>query len=397
VSGTRQKPRKGRAEVVGRRYHFHGGGIAYAITTVILVIGAVNAQNNLLFWLFGVGVAGLIISGLLSGGSLMGLAVERETPHTGTVGDDIIVRYTLHNRSRVFPAYGITIEEIEQSKRGGSSWAGRVTRPVAFASYIPPRGSVVVEARCTGCKRGPLKFGPLLAWTTFPFGLTKKSVTFYQDGKVALRPWVAPVREGALRAASGSGDSGSASRPARTGDEFYSLREFVYGDSLKSVAWRSSARAGHALVREMAVRPSRRVWITLAFGDDERANEQVISVAAGLVTQAARSGHEPGLAVRGGPILEPPRAGRRTERLMDQLAVLETRAVAGGTGVTIGDGSVVVSGSGEVTGPGQVFVTDASIYTPGAQPSWQPEYGKVEKQAPGLWSRFFAALTGGGE
>jgi len=66
------------ARVLGRNYHFHSPGLVYAVTTMVLVMGAINGQNNLLFWLFGLGVAGLLISGILSGGSLMRLDIERE-------------------------------------------------------------------------------------------------------------------------------------------------------------------------------------------------------------------------------------------------------------------------------------------------------------------------------
>ena len=36
-----------------RRYHFHFPGVLFAVVTLLLGIGAINSQNNLLFLLFG--------------------------------------------------------------------------------------------------------------------------------------------------------------------------------------------------------------------------------------------------------------------------------------------------------------------------------------------------------
>jgi hypothetical protein len=43
--------------VVSRRYHLHFPGLVYIATTVMLAFGAVQSQNNLLFWAFGIAVA----------------------------------------------------------------------------------------------------------------------------------------------------------------------------------------------------------------------------------------------------------------------------------------------------------------------------------------------------
>jgi uncharacterized protein (DUF58 family) len=314
------------ARVLGRRYHFHSAGVAYAVTTMVLVIGAINGQNNLLFWLFGLGVAGLIVSGVLSGGSLMRLEIEREAPAASGVGDEVVIRYRVRNRSRVFPAFGLTIEELA-SVRGGrfsGDWSGRLSAPVAFAAYVPARGSVVVEARAGALKRGTATLGPVRIWTTFPFGLTKKSKSFFQESTVLVRPRLAPLRPGIVEGVLGRGDLGSVLRKSRGGEEFYSLREYSQGDSLRSVAWRSTARLGYAVVREMASRPSRHLWIALDFGDaGEIECERAVSVAAALAVRAVDAGLEPGLAVSG-RVFEAARGGRRhLAHLLDSLGGMD--------------------------------------------------------------------------
>jgi len=403
------------ARVVGRRYHFNGGGLAYVLTTMVLVVGAVNSQNNMLFWLFGLGVAGLLISGFLSGGTLMQIGVEREVAPVGQVGDEVVIRYRLHNRSRVFPAYAITVEELARHRRTVVSWPGRLRMRPAFAAYIPPRGSVVVETRALACRRGIAEFGPVQVWSTFPFGLTRKSVTYVQEGRVAVRPWTAPVREGLLRARAGAGGNGQTVRRSRTGDEFYSLREFAHGDSLRSIAWRSTARLGHAVVREMASRPSRRVWVVLCFeldvGDGTVSsggvnNEQVISVGAGLLAQAVRNGLEPGLALADGRVLEHPRASAKLDRMMDALATLNPVGGGGGgagKGLAFAgpqDGVVLVCSAGagpEGIAGERVLIEDSGNYSEGLPAGWHPRFEETDRKRTSRWWKLVEAWTGGDE
>src|SRR5207247_862141 len=150
-------------------YHFHAPGLLYAVVTFVLVLGAVNSQNNLLFWLFGLAVAGLIISGILSGASLMGLSVEREPPRRGAVGEDVVIRYRIRNRNRIFPSFALTIEELPHWSGGHrADWADRLERPLAYAVCVPARGIVVIETRARATARGPARLDAFRVSTTFP-------------------------------------------------------------------------------------------------------------------------------------------------------------------------------------------------------------------------------------
>jgi uncharacterized protein (DUF58 family) len=400
------------ARVLGRRYHFHSPGLAYAVTTMVLVLGAVNGQNNLLFWLFGLAVAGLLISGILSGGSLMRLDVEREIPSSAGVGDEVVTRYRIRNRSRVFPAFGLTVEELTSVRGGGTpTWAGRLSQPRAYALYVPAQGTVVVEARAGALGRGAAELGPIRIWTTFPFGLTKKSKAFRQDATVLIRPRPAPLRPGAINGLAGRGELGSILRRSRGGEEFYSLREYTHGDSVRAVAWRSTARLGHAVVREMAARPSRHVWIVLDFGGgDTPACERAISVAAALCAGAAEAGLEPGLGAPDGRLLEPARAGRRhVGYLMDALGRLDIPWLRDHgaelphlhAGAYVQDAFVVVQAGPESSPPPTAStrvlrVDDASLFTSDWSPSIPPASVPARETALATLKRLAREFFSGG-
>jgi uncharacterized protein (DUF58 family) len=390
------------AKSLGRRYHFHSPGVAYAITTMVLVIGAINGQNNLLFWLFGLGVGGLIVSGILSGGALMRLTIERETPSPTSVGDQVVIRYRVSNRSRIFPAFGLVIEEMGPAKRGklGATWPKRLTAPAAFVPYVPARGSVVVEARVGALRRGPVTLGPMRISTTFPFGLAKKSMAFYQNTEFLVRPRMAPLKPGIIDGVSGRGEAGSRLRKTRGGEEFYSLREYVPGDSMRAVAWRSTARRGHAVVREMASRPSRRLWVVMELsGLEDREVERVVSVAGAVCLRALDAGLEPGLALAGGRVLEPARSGRRhITYLLDSLGRLDVGWVLGnsdqlamlGSSAHLQDAFVAVDGGSSASQSAikaalRISVEDGANYS-STEKEWKAVIeGAGTKAGEGIW------------
>lgn len=279
------------ARVVSRRYHFHPPGVAYVATTIVLFAGAANAQNNLLFWLFGVCTAALAVSGFISGGMLMRVRVERALPRVAQVGEPVFVRYRVSNGSRIMPLMGLTIEEL------GGAGQGRLTPVRAFVAHVPAGQSREVVAQAAGEARGACELRRFRVWTTFPFGLMKKSVTLEQEASVLVRPRVAEVSlphmlEGRERGR-------SARHHAREGEEFHSLREYTAGDSARRIAWRPSARRDEEVVSERSVQAAQSLRLRLVAEGEGAVAEAVASAAAGVALAALRRGI--GVSMEGAP------------------------------------------------------------------------------------------------
>jgi uncharacterized protein (DUF58 family) len=359
------------APVIARRYHFSLAGLAYALTTAVLVIGAINGQNNLLFWLFGLAVAGLVVSGVLSGWSLMGIRIQREiiTPRVHA-GDPLRIRYRIANRNFLFPAFALTIEEMADAR----SWLGKrfaadflqsIETPVAYVGYVGPRQSVTVEVEVRSHTRGDVSLQAFRVASTFPIGLTRKSITFAQSAACVVWPALCQLAQHVTQHGV-EGRSTRRLRPSPSGDEFFALREFQPGDSVRSLAWRASARADKPLVRSMAVRPGRRAWIIV----DDRATdenlERVMSVAASLALQLRDQGGDIGLAgVSCGSLLAPAAGERHTTRLLDAMATLSTRDTAATPMRThTGESTYFVHAGGGSTQPGarSVNALEAATY-----------------------------------
>jgi uncharacterized protein (DUF58 family) len=320
--------------MVRRRYHVHAPGLLYLGLVVAVGVVAAQRPSNLLVWVFAAMLAGVLVSGVLSGWPLMRIAVRRSVPATASAGEPMLVRYEVTQRSRTWPAFAITVRELP----GGIADACPVP---AFVRHVGPGQAVLAETVAWPTARGPLRFGAFRAETTFPFGLLRKSVTFEGAAECLVLPRPVELRPGALRSlvSDGRPGPGTVSRVG-PGSDYVGLREYRPGDAIRSVAWRRSSATGHLTVIERSVDASPRLHVVLdlrrptaelrlAGGADPRAlEEDAIVLAASLLSAGVREGMESGLTVLGLPGARVRvRAGRRQlDRAMLALASLDLDA-----------------------------------------------------------------------
>lgn len=303
--------------------------MAYVVVTAFVLLGAVNSQNNLLFWALGLAIGGLLASGFVSGMSLMGIVVEREPLPQAQADKPFALGYRVRNKSRFMPAYALLIEELPPvrgaptsdalAQRPGRSgrwpWGRRreaaswhlVGRPTASVGRVPPRRTVRCETAALVSQRGPFTLGRVRVSTTFPFGVARKSVTFDlpQDG--LAWPTVHRLRSDLVETILLPDPDGTEAIAAPgAGEEFYGVREYRVGDRIRDVSWRLSARADTLVVTQRSARAPRRLVLhldlepALAQRHDPKA-EQLLSLAASLIVEAGRRAIGVSLAI--------PRAG----------------------------------------------------------------------------------------
>ena len=330
----------GSSVVIARRYHFGAGGAAYAITTLVLVIGAINGQNNLLFVVFGAAVAGMLLSGIISGWGMMGLRLTREQPAAMRVGERAVVRYSVENKARAIPVCGLLIEELPKATSAlGASFEGTAENGLgsvrASVARVGPRGKETAEATIVPRRRGRFAFTPMRASSAFPLGLTRKSVTFAQQDGVTIRPARVQLPL-TIGAAAPTGDERGGGRQSRTGTEFFALREYQAGDSPRSIAWRATARANTPIVRASNTPPGERTWVVLDIASTVRAGgekptdstaaesmEEVIAIGASVCERLLEQGHEVGVRNAAGDVLVPLCRGLGSvPSMLDTLALL---------------------------------------------------------------------------
>lgn len=347
-------PPRGSAQRVRikRAYHFHAALWVYSLVSMLIAIGAFNSQNNLLFWLFGLALSLMIVSGVISGTMMMGLRVERLPVEDVTVGEGVAFRYVVHNRNRFVPAFALTLTEMVDpasppkprrwfsrlwrwrsprataGPRAGVPKAALDAEPLGFVAHVPPRGSVTAQAVGRASARGRLHGRGVRITTAFPFGIIRKSVEFHVPGGCVVRAAPAALPAGVLQNAR-SLAPGTLAQPRTPGggDEFLALRPYQPGDSPRTIAWKASARSsqGDLLVRQTAAPMPLRAWIVLDLLSPHTPaqRERAISLAAGAVLSAHEEGRSVGLLVPAYGQSAPARRGAwHLAALLNDLALL---------------------------------------------------------------------------
>ncbi|MEM7756259.1 MAG: DUF58 domain-containing protein [Planctomycetota bacterium] len=281
-----------------RRYEFGWSTVVFVLTTVFLSIGAINSQNNLLFWAFGVSVGGLIVSGVLSGAALMSLRLERIAPRMVRAGEPARILYRVRNTSRWMPAFGLVIRE-RGSIVGKGGVPGALEGLQTGAGYIGAGRSASVACPFVPARRGALRLEWVQITSSAPFGLLRKTLLFEADGELLVGPRRLPMR---AEAATPSGHSAGPKRPDRRrighGEEFFGLREYRHGDSPRTIAWRPSARHDQLVVRQMTPPAPPRIAVRLApigAGVPALLAERTLALAAAAVEAGCSEGMAVGL------------------------------------------------------------------------------------------------------
>ena len=139
-------------------------------------------------------------------------------------------------------------------------------------------------------RRGVVDVGPATAQRTDPLGLLVREARWGAPVQLYVRPRMAALdamTSGFLREMEGI----PSDRVSMNDLAFHALREYVRGDDLRHVHWRSSARAGQLLVRQY--HQTRRNHATVIVDDardsyrTEEDFELAVSIAASLVARCA--------------------------------------------------------------------------------------------------------------
>ncbi|GAA4958382.1 hypothetical protein GCM10023205_21260 [Yinghuangia aomiensis] len=241
-------------------------------------------------------------------------------------------------------------------------------RPVAVSvADAAPHAAAVTRYPLPTGRRGRLAVGPLHAVRADPAGLARRARRCADDTAVLVRPRVHPLpllASGRAHHIEGP-NSASADGGSQT---FHTLRAYVMGDDLRRIHWRSTARTGELMVRQMVDVSMPRTTVVLdtrgaAYpGLPERAAdafELAVEAAASVCCAALLHRFPLRLLTEGGIALADSARGSAGDELLDVLALV---AVSEGTSVadvfdeldrSRADGTlVVVTGTGDTAGFG---------------------------------------------
>lgn len=322
------------------RVRFGWSDAAYLLIAVLLAVGAVNSQNNLLFFAFGMAASAGAASLFLGAMMLSGASVERSVPTLGSVGSPATIRYIVRNRRRFVPLFALRIAEARPRRRRGRArrWTDLLPAPRAAVLHVGGGASAEAVAVITPKRRGVARFTGIVVTSTFPFGLFRFEACFPRDATLPVAPRPERLKRGVASNLLTRADAGVTSTVLRgRGDEFFGLREYVPGDSPRHISWRSTARTGSLVVREHTRATSGVLWVVLNLNSAPRGGapdfdgpeEQAIVLAASLIVAASAAEVEVGLVIPGaGIVLVPGMASKRPSALLEALAEVDLSQLA---------------------------------------------------------------------
>ena len=270
-----------------RRLTFTPMGRWYVALTIGIGLAAINTGNNLLFLVLGLLLSSIIVSGVLSETSLRAVRVERRLPAGASVGAPALVGLVARNDKARAPSVGLELRE-----RGGDVVGS------ALVLLLGAGRSEEVSYRFTPQRRGLHRFEQLEVVTRAPFGLFEKSRPLPVSGELVVFPRRIPPPAQQPRRLARDGER--ATGRAGHGLEVHALRDHRTGEDVRSIHWRSSARAGKLIGIDREQERRRQVCIVL---DQRRAAgaalESAVERAAALFERELDGGADVSLAMRG--------------------------------------------------------------------------------------------------
>jgi uncharacterized protein (DUF58 family) len=175
-------------------------------------------------------------------------------------------------------------------------------------------------------RRGRFEVGPLRATSTDPFGLVTLTRRVLGTEEVIVYPRVydivAPPEIGGLDV---DRDHPRVRARVEPSGDFMTLRDYIPGDDLRHVHWRSTARRGHLMMRVNETRHRAPVLVVLDVrpaAHDRASFERAVEACASIATALDRSGRPFEVVWSTGALIGTP--GRRhLPTIMDELAVVQ--------------------------------------------------------------------------
>ena len=268
-------------------------GLVYMGLVLVIGVAALNTGNNLLFIIVSAMLAAIIVSGIASAAMLHRVEMEVSLPEHVFAGDNISGRVNVHNQSRWWPAFSVSVvpPKVKEQKikwvlhRSMFRWPPKappekqwlkipdlylsrmvvpavraeiLKEPVYFP-YIPPTASASAEVDLSFARRGRFVQDGFGVSTRFPFSFLSKTRRIALKREIIVYPRVEPTDEffQVLPMITGEFESFVAGR----GYDLYRIREYLPEDSARHVDWKATAKTGALKVREFTKEDERKLRI----------------------------------------------------------------------------------------------------------------------------------------
>jgi uncharacterized protein (DUF58 family) len=226
----------------------------------------------------------------------LGLRLQREMRFGWRqVGDRLEERFTLINAG-FLPAL---LVEVDYQSSMPDYQPGRATSAAIG-------GETTWEAKGVCTRRGLYTLGPVTLRAGDPFGVYRVELTVPGAQSLLVAPPVIPLPGIEIAPGGRAGEGRLRRRALEQTASASHVREYLPGDSLRRIHWRTTARRGSLFVREMEDNPASDWWILVDLearlqrgAGFATTDEHAIILAASLAVKGLRAGQSVGLALGG--------------------------------------------------------------------------------------------------
>lgn len=213
-------------------------GKAFLLVTLGVGVAAVNTGNNLLYLAVSLNLSLILLSGILSEGTLRHASLKVRLASEAFAGGEAFLAVTGLSKAKRFP--GISIVATLQ--------VGEDPATVRFPD-IAPGASVTRVVPFLPSRRGEFDSIHASVSTRFPFSLFEKSIELAVPVAVVVYPRPSPpsARGENLPV---SAPSGRPFLSGRVGAFPRGVREHLPADPVRDIHWKTTARTGRWMVKE---------------------------------------------------------------------------------------------------------------------------------------------------
>jgi uncharacterized protein (DUF58 family) len=258
---------------------------------VVLFFLGTNVQAGWLLVLSAALIGAVVAGAVLPFVMMRKLEFGRRAPQELHQNDEVLVDLEVTNASR--------------GMRLGISVSDPLLSPATmFIPVLAPGATAEVTTSRRAQRRGLFHGAEVVVATDAPFGVAQRKKRVNVEGETLVLPAIVDLPELDFIEPAPANASAMRSAPRRGhGPEYFGIREYRTGDSMRHVHWPSTARTGHVMVREFEQETTRRLAIVVDASYDAGSAwtplDRCCSAAASIALAASSRGHGARLALGG--------------------------------------------------------------------------------------------------
>jgi len=271
----------------------HRMGLRLAVLSAAIGVAAVNTGNNLLYLMLSLALGLGGVSLAAARWSLRRLHVTPMLPEEATCGEPFLVGVEVSGRFPLLPQTWVRVR-LEG-----------LPEPLELTVAVPGgTGRGVASSRFAVGRRGVFERLTVQALTGYPLDLSLRRARQGWRGRLVVLPRFERISRLRIAGAAGATRRGGLNAPSRrpggAGADLYNIREYTMSDDARHIDWRSSARTGRLMVRELEREEERRLDLVLDVrAGDADSFEAAVGRCAAILDLARRSRFDARLLVPG--------------------------------------------------------------------------------------------------